>query len=65
MEIRNELGATNSDPMIELSAHYMQALAKVFEKSWKGHFLFPALGIVVAGEYRNLADRYFPNTFLL
>ena len=54
MEIRNELGATDSDPMIELSAYYVQAIAKAFDDSWKGRFLFPALGIVVVGECRSL-----------
>ena len=65
MEIRNELGATDSDPMIEFSAYYVQSLAKVFDKSWKRRFLLPALGIAVVGEHRNLHDHLSPNTFLL
>ena len=53
---REGLGATNSDPMIESSAYYGQWLAKVFDKSWKECFLFPALGIAIVSEHRSLHD---------
>ena len=49
MEVKNELGGTDADLIVELSSHYIQALKKDSIKGHLGSFSFPALGIVVIG----------------
>ena len=47
LEVKNELGGTDGDPIVELSSHYTQALKKDSMKGHLGSFSFPVLGVVV------------------
>jgi hypothetical protein len=52
LEVKNELAGTAADPIIELATYYTQALKKDPITGLLGRFSFPALGIVVVGQYR-------------
>ena len=50
LEVKNELGGTDADLIVELSSHYTQALTKKDSiKGLLGSFSFPALGIMEIG----------------
>ena len=49
LEVKNELGGTDANRIVELSSHYTQALKKDSIKGHLGSFSFPALGIMEIG----------------
>lgn len=49
LQVKNELGSSDADPTIEVSAYYTQSLKEDSTKEVISHFLFPALGIVIIG----------------
>lgn len=52
VELRNELIGTQSEPIIEICGYYTQSLLDVYPTAKDiPHFLFPALGIVIMGQY--------------
>jgi hypothetical protein len=52
MEVKNELSSGGADPVIEFAACYTQSLMDEPTLAVLSHFVFPALGIVVIGQYR-------------
>lgn len=52
LEVKNELSGTSAEPTIELAAYYTQSLKKDPVRDDLSLFSFPALGIVLAGQYR-------------
>ena len=51
LEVKNELGSCGADPTIEISARYTQSLMDNSTREDLPCFCFPALGIVVIGQY--------------
>jgi len=55
LQVKNELGSSRADPTIEFSAYYTQSLMDL-TKEVRSRFFFPALGMVVIGQYRSAID---------
>ena len=49
LQVQNEFGSSDEDPIIQVSAHYTRSLKESSTRGVISHFLFPALGIVVIG----------------
>ncbi|KAI0306244.1 hypothetical protein B0F90DRAFT_726443 [Multifurca ochricompacta] len=51
VEVKNELSSTNLDASIQLAAYYTKSINAHASADMRKHFLFPALGILVAGAH--------------